>query len=188
MYQCFVRNDYDAVQSTAEMSLGGERLFVFLCFTHLIYFPFALECEPMQRERREMKKKNTSNQLHPRFSKCVINLYHVSLSLFALVVFIFVPMVLFNSRQPTNVFNFEAKMSNFVIRLLIKFSFFFYSSLLLLLCIFDEIPEHHQRPVVMSSLKRLLLMLLYICLGIQIASKCPSWWFYENDEPNQMKK
>lgn len=24
MYQCFVRNDYDAVQSTAEMKLGGK--------------------------------------------------------------------------------------------------------------------------------------------------------------------
>lgn len=24
MYQCFVRNDYDAVQGTAEMKLGGK--------------------------------------------------------------------------------------------------------------------------------------------------------------------
>lgn len=40
MYQCFVRNDYDAVQSTAEMSLGGKLLFVFLCFAHLIYVSF----------------------------------------------------------------------------------------------------------------------------------------------------
>lgn len=27
MYQCFVRNDYDAVQSTAEMRLGGKFVF-----------------------------------------------------------------------------------------------------------------------------------------------------------------
>lgn len=27
MYQCFVRNDYDAVQSTAEMRLGGKFIF-----------------------------------------------------------------------------------------------------------------------------------------------------------------
>lgn len=33
MYQCFVRNDYDAVQSTAEMRLGGEFHFALITQT-----------------------------------------------------------------------------------------------------------------------------------------------------------
>lgn len=37
MYQCFVRNDYDAVQSTAEMRLGGK-FFCFLIFRASVYF------------------------------------------------------------------------------------------------------------------------------------------------------
>lgn len=38
MYQCFVRNDYDAVQSTAEMRLGGEYSFCGFFFSY--YFCF----------------------------------------------------------------------------------------------------------------------------------------------------
>lgn len=53
MYQCFVRNDYDAVQSTAEMSLGGKLLFVFLCFAHLIYILLASQRTGRGARRKE---------------------------------------------------------------------------------------------------------------------------------------
>lgn len=76
MYQCFIRNDYDAVQSTAEMRLGGKFLFSYFVHVggvgamdiylliHSIFPPLSVSCrgEISDRQPRE-KIKEKENQL-----------------------------------------------------------------------------------------------------------------------------